>query len=299
MKKIKIFYNPFSGDGTFKNQLDICIAAFQGNGYDVSFFRSLKKGDIDEHISNIKPNDYDAFVVSGGDGTINIVVNSIMKYSLNDIPLGIIPSGTANDFATFLKLEKNVEKCCQVICRGRTQKVDLGLVNDEKYFVNVCAGGLFSNISTKINQSFKNTLGKIAYYIKALEQIPSFVPLSMRITTDNEIIEDQFDLFIVLNSSGTGGLEKLSPTASVSDGLFDFLGIRNIGVGMIMPVIIRYLTGERFTGDNQVIFLKSANVEIENLSESSNFTETDVDGEVGPAMPVKIKNIHKALKIFY
>jgi YegS/Rv2252/BmrU family lipid kinase len=299
MKKLKIFYNPFSGDGMFKSQLDKCIAIFQKSDYDVSFFRSLERGDIDEYMSKIKPEEYDAFVVAGGDGTINIIVNAIMKYSLQNTPLGIIPSGTANDFATFLKLEKNVEMCCEVICEGRTQTVDLGLINDEKYFINVCAGGLFSNISTTIDPSFKNTLGKIGYYIKAFEQIPTFTPLNMRITANGKSIEEKFDLFIVLNSSGTGGLENLSPTASVSDGLFDFLGIKNIGVGKIMPIILKYFKGERFIGDNQVVFFRASEIMIENLSENSNLIQTDIDGEEGPEMPVKIKNIHKALKIFY
>ena len=98
MKKLKLFYNPFSGNKSFKFDLDVCIGIFQEGGYEVHPFRTLHPGDIDTHIATMDPN-YDIIVASGGDGTVNIVLNAMMRRGLH-IPLGIIPSGTANDFAT-------------------------------------------------------------------------------------------------------------------------------------------------------------------------------------------------------
>ena len=100
MKKLKLFYNPFSGNKSFKFDLDVCIGIFQEGGYEVHPFRTLHPGDIDTHIATMDPN-YDIIVASGGDGTVNIVLNAMMHRGLH-IPLGIIPSGTANDFATYL-----------------------------------------------------------------------------------------------------------------------------------------------------------------------------------------------------
>ena len=100
MKKLKLIYNPFSGNKSFKFDLDVCIGIFQEGGYEVHPFRTLHPGDIDEHIATMDPN-YDVVVASGGDGTVNIVINAMMRRGLH-IPLGIIPSGTANDFATYL-----------------------------------------------------------------------------------------------------------------------------------------------------------------------------------------------------
>ena len=103
MKKLKLIYNPFSGNKSFKFDLDFCFSVFQEGGYEVHPFRSIRPGDIAAHIAQMDEN-YDIVVVSGGDGTVNIVINALMNRGLR-IPLGIIPSGTANDFATFLGLK--------------------------------------------------------------------------------------------------------------------------------------------------------------------------------------------------
>ena len=114
MKKLKLFYNPFSGNKSFKFDLDVCIGIFQEGGYEVHPFRTLHPGDIDTHIATMDPN-YDIIVASGGDGTVNIVLNAMMHRGLH-IPLGIIPSGTANDFATYLGFKSGeVEDVCRTI----------------------------------------------------------------------------------------------------------------------------------------------------------------------------------------
>lgn len=297
MKRLKLIYNPFSGNKSFKFNLDTCIEKFQNAGYCVDIFRTTKEGDIEKHVSTLKPKEYDAIVISGGDGSINILVNAVMKYNLADTPIGIIPSGTANDFASFLKLPEDIESCCNVICNGRIQNADIGYIND-RYFINVCAGGLFSNVSQNIDKTFKNTLGKLAYYIKGIEQIPTFTPMKMRITNSKEVIEDTFNLFLVLNSSGTGGIENLSPTASINDGLFDFVGFRKVKVTNMMSLIYKFFTGD-YLDDDRILFFKDNYIKIENLSADQTYSQTDIDGELGPKMPVEIKNIPAAIKVFY
>lgn len=293
MKKLKLIYNPYSGDKTFKFDLDICLKKLQSSGYEVHLFRSIEKGDVDEHLKNIPKNLYDAFIISGGDGSINIFINSIMKYSLNHIPIGIIPSGTANDFASFLKLPKTPEEACEIITEGNIDKVDVGLVN-EKYFINVCAGGLFSNVGDIIDKNFKETFGKFAYYIKAIEQMHNYKPINLKIKNSKETIEDKFDLFLVLNSTGAGSIEKLSPTASISDGMFDFVGFRNVGIANIPSLAIKFLKGDYLEHD-KIVFFKDKEIYIECTSEH---LHSDIDGERGPKLPIKIRNIQNAVKIF-
>ena len=224
MKKCKLIYNPYSGSKTFKFDLDICIFVFQKAGYEVHIFRTIKSGDIREHILTMDM-DYDLIVVSGGDGTINIVVNAMMERNM-DVPLGVIPSGTANDFATFLGLKTgNVEECCNVITTEKPKKIDIGIVN-EQYFINVCAGGLFTNVSQNVDKDLKHALGSLSYYIKGIEQLTNFKKIPFRITTEQEVVEEDLYLFLVLNSAGTGGFNHIAPSASITDGMFDFVGIK-------------------------------------------------------------------------
>ena len=296
MKKFKLIYNPFSGSGFFKDNLDDFVYNMQKFGYEVSMFRTCHVGDIERHIANMG-GDWDAVGAAGGDGTINLVINSMMKHGLSDIPLALIPSGTANDFCTFLGIPQDIEGCCAVIGEGKTEYTDLGLINNDKYFINVCAGGLFSNVSLEIDKTFKDLFGKVAYYIKGMEQLSTFKPIPMRITSSRGVYENNINLFLVLNSSGTGGIEGISPHASINDGLLDFVAFANIPWQELTKLVFDYLKGEHLSSDG-IIFFKDNNIKVENLSPDKRFTTTDIDGERGPEMPVEIKTVPKALKIF-
>jgi diacylglycerol kinase family enzyme len=119
----------------------------------------------------------------------------------------------------------------------------------------------------------------------------------MRITGSNGTIEDNINLFLVLNSSGTGGIGQLVPDASVNDGVFDFLGFRNDLIKDTPKLLLSFLKGE-YLDDKGIIYFRDNDIKIENLDPNNRFSVTDCDGEVGPEMPVEIKNIPKAIKIF-
>jgi YegS/Rv2252/BmrU family lipid kinase len=296
MKKISLIYNPNSGDKAFKYELDNCLSWFNAHDCEVNIFRTNKYGDIQRHVAAIKDENYDAICISGGDGTINILVNAMMENGLSHIPIGLFPSGTANDFASFMNIPSDTERCCRIITNGKTMPVDLGMAND-KYFVNVCAGGLFSNVSADINKYFKDAFGKLAYYLKGIEQLGGFKPIPMRITSSNGTIEDNINLFLVLNSSGTGGIGNLVQRASVNDGKLDFLGFRNDLFKDTPRILLSFLKGE-YLDDEGVIYFQDNDIKIENLDPDNRFSVTDCDGEVGPTMPLEIKNVHNAIKIF-
>lgn len=296
MKKLSLVYNPNSGNKGFKYELDNCLNHFNKAGWEVNIFRTYRYGDINEHIENIKNDGYDAICVSGGDGTINMLVSAMMKHGMADVPIGLFPSGTANDFASFMQIPADTKECCRLVTKGKTMPVDIGMAND-RYFINVCAGGLFSNVSTEINKHFKDAFGKLAYYIKGLEQLNGFKPIPMRITSSNGTIEENINLFLVLNSSGTGGIGQLVPNASVDDGMFDFLGFRNDLIKDTPKLIVSFLKGE-YLDDKGIIYFRDNDIKIENLDSENRFSVTDCDGEVGPEMPVEIRNIPKAIKIF-
>ena len=296
MKKIKLIYNPFSGSKTFRFDIDICATIFQKYGYEVHLFRTINPGDIELHVSEM-PRDYDIIVVSGGDGTVNILLNALMKNDF-ETPIGIIPSGTANDFANFLGLKVgHTEDCCQTIMNTEPKAIDVGLVNDEYNFINVCAGGLLTNVSQKVDKDVKNVLGNLSYYLKGVEQLPNFRKIPFRITTSCNVIEEQFYLFMVLNSAGTGGFERLAPEASITDGKFDFIGIRAKPVLELPILMIKILTGE-FTSDSGVLYLRDDYFKIECLEDNFNIKECSLDGELGPSMPLEVKVLPKAISVY-
>ena len=290
-----MIYNPNSGDKTFKSHLDSCIAVLQNADYEVHFFRSQLQRDITEHIQQMDADLYDAIVVSGGDGTLNIVINALLNNNI-ELPIGIIPSGTANDFATFLQLPQDAIAACERITEGNLIFSDVGKANDT-YFINVCAAGLLTNISQNIDTNFKFALGKLAYYIKGLEQIPNFETFKVRINNSSGVIIDDLYFFIVLNSSGTGGFENLSLHAKINDGKLDFIGFRQMPIIDLAKIFLKVLKGD-YLNDDKILYFQDSCIEIENISNKLNFSETDVDGELGPTMPIKITTIHNALRFF-
>ncbi|MBR2851559.1 MAG: YegS/Rv2252/BmrU family lipid kinase [Anaerotignum sp.] len=296
MKKLKLIYNPFSGNKSFKFDLDVCIGIFQEGGYEVHPFRTLKPGDIDQHIAEMDPN-YDIIVASGGDGTVNIVINAMLKRGLKT-PLGIIPSGTANDFATYLGFKSgNVEDVCRTIVSTKPVKIDLGLVNEEIYFINVVAGGYFTNVSQTVDKDLKNALGSLSYYLKGVEQLPQFRKIPYRITTSSEVIEEDLYFYMILNSAGTGGFTNLSPDSTVTDGEFEFLAVKGKPLYEMTPTVVKMLTGEHIH-DKNILYLKDSYFKVECLDPTFKIMETTVDGEMGPDMPFEMRVVSKVIPVF-
>ncbi len=295
MKKIKLFYNPVSGDKKFPQQLDTFIYKFQNAGYEVAIYRSEFNGDITKAVKKIVPDEYSILAVAGGDGTINEMVNGMVEAGI-DIPLAIFPVGTANDFANHLNLPKSVADCCDVVLRNNIKEIDIGRVNN-KYFINVCSGGLFTSVSQSVDLNVKNTLGKLAYYIKGIEQLPNFRPFKLRIETSGDTIEDFFYLFLVLNGNGAGGFERLSRDASVQDGLFDFVGVKAKPFHELAILFLKILKGEHLDDPN-ILFIRDKKFKITCLEEDRRFYKSDVDGEKGPDLPLNIVVVEKKLKVF-
>lgn len=298
MKKLKLIYNPNAGDRSFKNKLDECIHVLQHGGFEVHIFRSLKKGDIDAHISSMEKEEYDTVVVSGGDGTINIVINALMKNNIT-AKLGILPAGTANDFANYLGIPKNPKEACSYIAKGDTISSDIGEVNG-RYFINVCGAGLLTNISQNIDENLKNSLGKLAYYLKGLEQVQNFVPIPVKITNSKEVMEENVYLLLVLNGAGAGSFEKLAPNASINDGVFDFIAFKSISMPELAKIFLKVLKGD-YLHDPNVIYFQDSFIKIEPNGEGLEkaLFETDIDGELGPDMPLTIYNRKRVIEIYY
>lgn len=293
-KKIKLIYNPYSGHRAFKNKLHECVAVFQGAGYEAHIFCMISPGDAERHIALMPHGAYDAVAVSGGDGTLNIVANALLRHG-HETPLLIIPSGTANDFSASLGIPKDAEEACGLI-DGEASFCDAGLVNG-RYFLNVCAMGFLADISQIVDKGLKNSLGNVAYYLTLLGKLPHLTPLGVRVTTSKGVIEEDIYLFLALNSSSIGGFSNMSPNASVSDGLFDFIIVKAAPLADFAMILIKILSGE-FLSDPNIIYFQDDYVKLEALSGEAGSWVTDVDGETGPCLPVTIANRSQALRIF-
>ena len=107
-KKVLLYYNAYSGSGVFKNNLDHIVERIQNAGYQTIPVRTAKGVVIDEVLSNLDQSEYDRIIVAGGDGTVNLCVNAMIKHDIH-LPIGILPAGTANDFAYYFELPSDID----------------------------------------------------------------------------------------------------------------------------------------------------------------------------------------------
>ncbi|MGL4451836.1 MAG: YegS/Rv2252/BmrU family lipid kinase [Sarcina sp.] len=288
MKKVKFIYNPYSGENAILAHLDTVIKMHQQKNLTIVPFRITKGEGIDSALEDIDET-YEYILLAGGDGTVDSVVNA-MKSKGSDLPIGILPVGTANDFAKFLGLPTDITKCVEQILTTEPKAVDLGQVND-KYFINVLSTGLFTDVSQKTDVNLKNTIGKLAYYLKGLEQLPNFRKLNMKLSIKGR--EEEFHMYLMLAFNGqTAGNFKLATEAQIDDGLLDIIIFKAVSIPELIHLFIRVLRGE-ILNDSRVEYFKTDNL----IIESSEDIATDIDGEKGPDFPLHVKCIRGGIKV--
>ena len=202
MKKMLFIVNPRSGKGQIKNNLLEILDIFNKAGYEPTMHITQSVLDAKETVK-AKAADYDVVVCSGGDGTLNETVSGLMEEGI-EIPLGYIPAGSTNDFASSLRIPRNMKKAAQLITEGRLFQCDVGTFN-ERYFNYVAAFGAFTEVSYATPQQMKNVLGHQAYILEAMKKLMSIKPATMILEHDGGRIEGEFLYGMISNSTSVGG----------------------------------------------------------------------------------------------
>ena len=224
MKKLLFIYNPNAGTGTLRPNLADVIEVFIDADYEVTVYPTRRHLDAKNKLETLKEK-YDLIVCSGGDGTLNEVVNGMANWK-NKVPIGYLPAGTTNDFANSMGISKNVVEAAVTAIHGRTFYRDIGKFA-ETYFTYVAAFGAFSDVSYKTDQGIKNIMGQLAYVVEGTKRIFNIPSHKVEVHYDDKIIEDEFIFGMVSNSRSVGGLKNLiSQEVVFDDGLFEVFLVR-------------------------------------------------------------------------
>lgn len=288
MKKVRFIYNPYSGENGIISELDSIIKMHQDVGLAIIPYRIKFGVDLEEALDIIDET-YSYILIAGGDGTVDSVVNAMEKRKI-DLPIGILPVGTANDFGKFIGMPSDIQDACKQILDSKPKLVDLGKIN-EKYFVNVASTGLFTDVSQKTDVNLKNTIGKLAYYLKGLEELPNFRRLKIKLKSKECEYDGEMYLMLVFNGK-TAGSFNLATQADVSDGKLDVIIFKAIPIIELLPLFIKVLKGEHLDSD-KVVYFKTDDVYIESLED----IVTDIDGERGPDFPLRVQCIKNGIKL--
>lgn len=291
LKKILFLYNSTSGDNQITDYFDEIISLYQDNGYYITLYK-LCFDSRDSEILSSTGSQYEYLLIAGGDGSINYVVN-LMKSHGVDIPVAILPAGTANDFAALLGMPQDIMECCRGILGGEVLGVDLGVVND-KYFVNVFSSGLFTDVSQKTPTIWKNNIGKLAYYLNGIGDLPKFRKMELSINSDGGDWSGKAILFFVFNGR-TAGTLPIAYLSERDDGLLDVLILKGDNPFNTMRTAMEYLPRKVLHKDYPVgiVHLRCRSLH----AEVSRNEHTDIDGQSGPSFPVDIHCEHCGLKV--
>lgn len=292
MEKAILIYNPLSGHRSVPKKLDYIIKRFMDKGVLIQPYRVDSDEQGDKLASILKGDKFSYAVISGGDGTVSSMVNTLLKNNI-ELPIGIIPSGTCNDFARSLNIPLDLNRCLDIILAGNLAEIDAGLINDEKYFLNTCAGGIFVDVSFSTSSELKRNFGPLAYYLKALGEVPNIRPFKLKVTTDTQTIEQEFLLFLILNGKHAAGFSNIIQQADISDGLMDILLIKNC-LHIDLAGLFFKVLGNEFLNDKNVMWLRTKQCLIEGTGDVA----LSIDGEKGDGLPISVKFINKALKVF-
>ncbi len=282
MKTAVLFYNTRSGNGKAEGNVEAICAVFQTHGYDIT-----------PHRIDFAENPFDGFgdvdlaVVAGGDGTVNYIVNSMKKKGLN-LLLGVIPAGTANDFAGALGMSRNQLEAARQIATGAEDRVDCGCVND-LYFVNIFSFGIFTTTSQRTPDERKHRIGKLAYIIEGVKEFRSMHAVPLEIVADGETFDFNSLMVLIFNGETAGGFH-LARRSSIKDGKFDCLLLEKRNFLRSTWAMGRYLLG----GNPKIVRqLRAAEITIRSTVNEP----TDVDGQRGAEFPLEIRCLAGELRV--
>ena len=285
--------NPRAGKGQIRTKLLELVDIFVKADYEVILHPTQEAGDGEEQVKKYMGK-VDLIVCSGGDGTLDEVVTGIMECG-GDIPIGYIPAGSTNDFASSLFIPKNMKKAAQAIVDGSLYRCDVGKMN-QNIFAYIAAFGLFTDVAYETDQDVKNILGHVAYMLEGMKRLFDVKSYYLKVgKEDGEVLEGDYIFGMVTNSRSVGGFKNLTgKNVDMDDGYFEVTLIRKprnpLEIQEIMTAIL-------MAEDTSALIdtFKASRLTLE----SQEAIPWTLDGEYGgDHAVVQIENLHKAMQIY-
>lgn len=293
MKKMLFIYNPNAGKGLLKAKLSDVLDIMVKAGYELTVYPTQSYKDAYRKVVHMD-RDYDIVVCSGGDGTLDEVVTGMMKRDKGDrVPIGYIPTGTTNDFASSLHISRDIMEAADTTVHGKPFACDVGKFNKD-VFVYVAAFGLFTDVPYQTDQKLKNALGHAAYVLEGAKRLSNIPSYHIKVTVEDRVIEDEFMIGMITNSRSVAGFRSImNKDVKFDDGEFEVTLIKKPKTLIGLQEIITALLVENFDTKHMYTF-KAKEITLEAKEE----IPWTLDGEFGGQHEeVHIINKRQALEI--
>src|SRR2546423_3140349 len=222
-KRIQLILN---GKAAGNDALQTAVARQRAIGHTIEVRVTSEKGDARRFVA--ETGEVDLLIAAGGDGTLNEVVHGLMDLSVVARPiLGVVPLGTANDFATGCGIPRDPEKALALCMEGEAVPIDVGKAN-EHWFLNVASVGFGAEVTATTSPELKRLLGPVAYTVMGTILAMNVHHYHGRLILPGRKITGSGPVAIVGNGRQTGGSFQVAPRARIDDGLLDVLVVRHI-----------------------------------------------------------------------
>lgn len=291
MKKIHFIVNPSSGKEEAVDRVLQIVDCLDAKGYDTSTFYTEKKEDAKNDAQSIE-REVDLIVAVGGDGTVNEVMQGLAGVHSNT-PFTVYPQGTVNDFAHYIGIPMEPEAFVSMIERNHVIPLDIAKINGD-YFMNVAAFGIASRIGHEVDTEQKTNFGRLAYIFEGLKLAPEFMQEDIIYTIESdthEPIKAPLMFLAVTNSKSVGGFKQMAPHASISDGVFDVVGVKKMTVAKAGQVLLQLNQGTHVDNED-IIYFQATRLNIH----TNPPTAVDIDGEEAGFTPTSIEVLPSYLR---
>lgn len=290
-KRSVLLYNGQAGASTTDSIIAMAAPALAAASSNLELVQTNSPEELRDACRELST-EVEALFVAGGDGTIHDAVQALSEVP-SPPPLGIIPSGTCNDFARTLDIPMNLTLAAEALVDGTIKEIDAASINGHS-FLNFAGIGIITDASTNIDPQLKERYGKLSYFMSGLQSMRQIEPFPIHLTIDGVEHEENGVLALAMNGKSIGTHAFPMATIDPSDGLLDVFIIQTSSLGAIL---------EWFS-------LSKPDVPVEELAHIGHYKgkrvnietdapmDIDTDGEIYLKTPAEIEVLPKKLKMF-
>ena len=257
-----------------------------------SVFHTIRQGAGTEVAMEAQKQGFDRIIVVGGDGTLHEVVNGIDPAKC---VIGIIPTGTGNDFCRSMDIPKDPFAAVDYIFSDNIRTIDLGCVNGRR-FLNIAGIGFDAEAANMVNTSpvLRYLSGTVAYLAAVFTLLPTYTNIPISITVDQETVSSCVFLVAVGNSNYYGGGMKIVPQAVIDDGLFHLCLGKDISLSDALGILPKIFSGKHIKHP-KVYCMSGKHITLT----SSTPMNVHADGEIVSVTPADFTIIPSCLRVVY
>ena len=287
MQRAVVVYNPVSRNAPSWVRLQEAARGMAGEGWDVSVAVTQAAGHGTELARAATADGVEVVFSSGGDGTINEVLNGIVG---SGSALAVLRGGMGDVFGKEAGIPKAPEKALRVLVDGMRHRIDLGRAN-ERYFLLMAGVGFDAEVVKAVPPRPKRLLGSTSYALWALARLPRYRSQAVEIVADGEERTAAVYWVLLGNTRSYGGILDIAGAAVADDGLLDAYIFEARGAGDVVGTAVSLLRGKQASREN-VTFRRVRELEIVTPG-----LAVQLDGEYCGETPVRFSVEPQAVEV--